>query len=101
LNNASPTGQNQLQEVKMEALPYEAQTALVSLMTAMIVGGLVSVMGAPAVVGLATKAAGFAMRRSMVTSLGLTALAGGSASLANFLSTGDANPIGPFVGLIG
>ena len=73
----------------MEALPYEAQTALVSALTALAVGGSVSIFGAPAVVGMARTAFGFVMRRRLVTAAGISALTGAAALGLQFLGLGD------------
>lgn len=73
----------------MEALPYEAQTALVSALTALAVGGSVSIFGAPAVAGMARTAFGFVMRRRLVTAAGVSALSGAAALGLQFLGFGD------------
>ncbi|MDG1418167.1 MAG: hypothetical protein P8J78_00735 [Maricaulis sp.] len=78
----------------MEALPYEAQTALVSALTALAVGGSVSLFGAPAVAGMARTAFGFVMRRRLVTAAGISAITGAGAVGLQFLGLGDLSPPG-------
>lgn len=58
----------------METLPYEAQTALVSFSTAILIGGPVALIGAGRTLALARIAAGFAMKRRLATGLGLSLL---------------------------
>jgi len=70
----------------METLPYEAQMALVSALTAFLVGGTVSAFGAPAVIGATRLAVSFALRRRFVTGLGISALTG-----LGFLGSGLTN----------
>ncbi|WP_417469438.1 hypothetical protein [Maricaulis sp.] len=60
----------------MEALPYEAQMALVSFCAATLIGGPVALIGAGRVASLARLTIGFAMRRQLTTMLGLSALGG-------------------------
>lgn len=86
----------------MDALPYEAQTALVSLVAALLIGGSVSVFGFANVAGAARFAIQFAMRRRIVTGVGLSALAGLGAFIANqFGWAGDGEAAGVVFGLLG
>ncbi|WP_417489757.1 hypothetical protein [Maricaulis sp.] len=58
----------------MEALSYEVQMALVSFCAATLIGGPVALIGAGRVLGLVRATAGFALRRQLTTTLGLSAL---------------------------
>lgn len=58
----------------MDALSYEAQTALVSFLAALGVGGLVTLLGARFVADAARQALVFAVRRRMMLSAGATAI---------------------------
>ena len=58
----------------MDSLPYEAQTALVSFSTALLIGGPIALFGASRVFAVARLATSFAMRRQLVTSLGIGVL---------------------------
>ncbi|WP_300526968.1 hypothetical protein [Maricaulis sp.] len=57
----------------MDTLPHEVQTALVSLATALVIGGSVSMFGAPAVFNTARSVTSWVMRHRMITALGLSA----------------------------
>ncbi|WP_300551700.1 hypothetical protein [Maricaulis sp.] len=63
----------------MDTVPHEVQTALVSLATALIVGGSVSMFGAPAVFGTARSVATWVVRHRMLTTLGVSAAGAGGA----------------------
>tara|TARA_R110000868_G_scaffold53928_1_gene169117 strand:- start:1962 stop:2267 length:306 start_codon:yes stop_codon:yes gene_type:complete len=67
---ARNTGQD-YREFEMDSLPYEAQTALVSFSTALLIGAPVALFGAGRVFEVARVATRFAMRRQLVTSLGI------------------------------
>ena len=69
----------------MDTLPYEVQLALVLSAMAFVVGGLVSLFGAPLVFSAAGHVARFTLRHRMVTSLGLSALGGAGAWMGGML----------------
>jgi hypothetical protein len=58
----------------METLSYEVQMVLVSFCAATLIGGPVALIGAGRAAGLARMTLGFAMRRQLTTTLGLSAL---------------------------
>ena len=82
----------------MENMSYEAQTALVSLMAAMAVGGTVSIFGARPVVDFAKTALSFTMRRRMVVGLGLSTLTGIATYGASLLSSENTETAGLLAG---
>jgi|GEM_PF-2561130 len=63
----------------MDTLPYEAQTALVSFIAALLIGGAVSLFGFPLIATLARHGIGFALRHRMAMALGASALGAGGA----------------------
>jgi hypothetical protein len=86
----------------MEALPYEAQTALVSFLSALLIGGSVSLFGASTVAGVVRTAFQFAMRRKIVTSLGVSSAAALGTMIASRLGFGiDAESAGMVIGMLG
>jgi len=84
----------------METLPYEAQMALVSALTAFLVGGTVSAFGAPAVIGATRFAVSFALRRRFVTGLGLSALTGLGFFGSGMMSGSEAETVNILAGLL-
>ncbi len=75
----------------MDTLPYEAQTALVSFITALLIGGTVSLFGAPLVFSAVRHAAGFAIRHRLAMALGAGALGAGGAAWWSGLLNGPAS----------
>jgi hypothetical protein len=83
----------------MEALPYEAQMALVSFCAATLIGGPVALIGAGRAASLARLTIGFAMRRQLVTMLGLSALGGLGAFGAGLMPDSGAISVAWLTGL--
>lgn len=85
----------------MNALPYEAQTALISFLAALLVGGSVSLIGAWNVVGLARLAVAAAIRHRMVTMIGFSALSGLGALGAGMFMAPEAESAGFLSSILG
>lgn len=81
----------------MDTLPYEAQTALVSFIAAMLIGGSVSLLGTSTVAMVARLAAEFAIRRRFSMALGLGALGGTGAWFSGMFS-GAASQLASLLG---
>lgn len=81
----------------MDTLPYEAQTALVSFIAALLIGGMVSVLGFPMVAGLTRHAIGFAIRHRLAMMLGVSAMGAGGAWWSGLLD----NPAAQAMALLG
>lgn len=82
----------------MDTLPHEAQTALVSLATALVIGGSVSMFGAPAVFNTARTLATWVMRHRMLTALGVSAAGAGGAWMGGFFGEAGEAMIAGFSG---
>ena len=76
----------------METLSFEAQTALVSFSTAVLIGGPFALIGAGRVIAIARLATRFAMRRQLATSLGLGLLGCVGAAISWPFGVPDAAP---------
>ena len=74
----------------MDQLPYEAQTAIVSAITATLVGGTVALIGTSTVAMVTRLAFEFAIRRRMAMMIGLGAMGGAGAWMSGlFQSAGS------------
>ena len=85
----------------MNTLPYEAQTALVSLIAALLIGGPVSLLGAGNTLGLARLAVEFAVRRRMMTMAGVSALSSLGAYAAGLFNPAEVQAAGFFGAFFG
>lgn len=64
-------------------IPAELQLALISAVTALLVGGLVALLGLRPLAAFGVRAAGFFLRRRRLTTLALGAAASGGLAVAN------------------
>ena len=85
----------------MNTLPYEAQTALVSFITALLIGGSVSLLGAGNALGLARIAVAAALRHRMATMFGVSALSSLGAFASGLFDTDGMQAAGLFGSLFG
>lgn len=85
----------------MNTLPYEAQTALVSLIAALLIGGPVSLLGAGNALGLARMAVAVAVRHRMATMFGVSALSSLGAYATGLFNPADVQAAGFLGGLFG
>lgn len=85
----------------MNTLPYEAQTALVSFITAFLVGGSVSLLGAGNVLGLARLAVATAIKHRMATMVGVSAVSGLGALGARWFLAPETQMAGFLSALVG
>lgn len=81
----------------MNTLPYEAQTALVSFIAALLVGGSVSLLGTSTLATVARLSLEFAIRRRFAMALGLGAL-GGTGAWFSGLFSGAASQLATLLG---